>query len=57
MVAIPKEKDYFEMYTYFFIMNMNLEQVNSGYLIPQAPEVEKNVLSAFFSDKDAFEKT
>ena len=38
-------------------MNMNLEQVNSGYLIPQAPEVEKNVLSAFFSDKDAFEKT
>jgi hypothetical protein len=34
---------------------MNLEQVNSGYLIPQAPEVEKNVLSAFFSDKDAFE--
>lgn len=38
-------------------MNMNLEQVNCGCLIPQAPEVEKNVLSAFFSDKDAFEKT
>lgn len=38
-------------------MNMNLEQINCGNLIPQAPEVEKIVLSAFFSDKDAFEKT
>lgn len=38
-------------------MNMNFEQINFGNLIPQAPEVERILLSAFFSDKDAYEKT
>lgn len=36
---------------------MYSEQINCGYLIPQATEMERMVLSAFFGDKDAFEKT
>ena len=38
-------------------MNINFEQINGGTIIPQAPEVERILLSAFFADKDAYEKT
>ena len=38
-------------------MNINFEQINGCSIIPQAPEVERILLSAFFADKDAYEKT